>query len=257
MRYPEFEGTVAIVTGGASGIGAATARLLASEGAAVAVADVNATGLDTMRTEFASKGWRFFGLETDVADIAAVDRLVAGTTRALGPVDFIVNDAGISPKHEGRKLDVWNMSVDEWDRVMAVNIRGAFLCCRRALPEMIARQRGAIVNVSSMAAKNGSMITGSHYVSSKAALVGFTKILAREVAGHGIRVNAVAPGRIDTPMIGDVPPAANEEYKRMIPLRRIGRPDEVADGIAYLLSDASSYITGVTLDINGGLGMFY
>jgi 3-oxoacyl-[acyl-carrier protein] reductase len=257
MRYPEFAGTVAIVTGGASGIGAATARLLASEGAGVAVADVNTAALDTMRAEFAANGWRFLGVETDVADDSAVDRLVASTTRELGPADFVVNDAGISPKHGGRKLDVWKMSVEEWDRVMAVNIRGAFLCCRRAVPGMIARGRGGIVNVSSMAAKNGSMITGAHYVSSKAALVGLTKILAREVAAHGIRVNAVAPGRIDTPMIGDVPPAANEEYKRVIPLARIGRPDEVADGIAFLLSDASSYITGVVLDINGGLGMFY
>ncbi len=113
------------------------------------------------------------------------------------------------------------------------------------------------MNTSSMAAKVGSAIVGCHYVISKSGIIGLTKIRAREVAEYGIRVNAVAPGRIDTPMIWDVPPEVNEQYKKNIPLRRLGQPGDVADGILYLLSDASAYITGVVLDINGGLGMFY
>jgi 3-oxoacyl-[acyl-carrier protein] reductase len=257
MRYPEFRGRVAVVTGGASGIGAATARLLAAEGAKVAVADVDAAGLARMEATFRAAGHPFLGLRVDVADERQIAAMVEQTRAQLGEVDLLVNDAGISPKHQGRKLTVWEMPIEEWDRVMAVNIRGAFACCQAMAPGMIARRRGAIVNVSSMAAKVGTMLTGSHYVSSKAALVGLTKSLAREVAEYGIRVNAVAPGRIDTPMIHDVSPETNAEYERVIPLRRIGRADEVGEGILFLLSDAASYVTGHVMDINGGLGMFY
>ena len=149
------------------------------------------------------------------------------------------------------------MSTAEWDKVMAVNIRGAFLCCRYAVPEMIERGGGAIVNVASQAAKAGSLITGCHYVISKAGVVGLTKILARETAEYGIRVNAVAPGRIDTPMIWDVPPEVNEQVRKNIPLKRLGKPEEVADGIIFLLAQSSSFITGFVMDINGGSGMYY
>jgi 3-oxoacyl-[acyl-carrier protein] reductase len=183
--------------------------------------------------------------------------MIQQTVSHFGGIDILVNDAGISPKHEGKKVNLWEMSVAEWDQVMAVNIRGAFLCCHGAVPRMIERGGGAIVNVSSLAAKVGSVITGCHYVISKAGLVGLTKILAREVAEHGIRVNAVAPGRIDTPMIWDVPAEVNERYKEMIPLKRLGTPEEVAEGIVFLLSDSAAYITGQVLDINGGIGMFY
>jgi 3-oxoacyl-[acyl-carrier protein] reductase len=149
------------------------------------------------------------------------------------------------------------MPIAEWDKVMAVNIRGVFLCCYFAVPQMIVRKGGAIVNVSSIAAKAGSAITGCHYVISKAGVVGLTKILAREAAGYGIRVNAVAPGRIDTPMIRDVPPEVNEQIRQAVPLKRLGNPEEVAEGILFLLSGAASYITGQVLDINGGSGMYY
>jgi 3-oxoacyl-[acyl-carrier protein] reductase len=183
--------------------------------------------------------------------------MVERTRDRFGGIDLLVNNAGISPKHQGKKQTLWEMSVSEWDKVMAVNIRGAFLCCRYAVPEMIKRGGGAIVNLSSQAAKAGSVITGCHYVVSKAGMVGLTKILAREVAEYGIRVNAVAPGRIDTPMIRDVPPEVNEQVKKNIPLKRLGKPEEVADGILYLLSDAASFITGFVMDINGGSGMYY
>ncbi len=248
---------MAVVTGAASGIGAATARALAAEGAAVVVADIDTAAVEKVAAELAAGGARALGATADVADERQIEHLIAQTTERFGGVDLFVNNAGISPKHDGKKHRVWEMAVGEWDRVMAVNIRGAFLCSRLAVPSMIARGGGAIVNVASMAAKTGSMLTGSHYVSSKAGLVGFTKVLAREVAEHGIRVNGVAPGRIDTPMIRDVPPETNKEYERTIPLKRLGRPEDVADGILFLLSDASAYVTGHVLDINGGLGMFY
>ncbi len=252
-----FKDQVAIVTGGASGIGAATARALAAEGAKVVVADCNPENLNKMEPEWKKRGDPFLAAQVDVADETQVEELIQKTVRQFGGIDLLVNNAGISPKHQGKKANLWEMPIAEWDKVMGVNIRGTFLCCHFTVPHMIRRQGGAIVNISSMAAKIGSAITGCHYVISKAGVIGLTKILAREVAEYGIRVNAVAPGRIDTPMIWDVPPEVNEQYKKNIPLKRLGKPADVADGILYLLSDASAYITGVVLDINGGLGMFY
>jgi 3-oxoacyl-[acyl-carrier protein] reductase len=252
-----FKDKVAIVTGGASGIGAATARALAGEGARVVVMDMNGPALSQMAGEMKKEGYPFLPLKGDVALEENVEDLVKQTVAHFGGIDLLVNNAGISPKHKGKKANLWEMSVAEWDRVMAVNIRGAFLCCRVAVPRMIERKGGAIVNVSSLAAKVGSAVTGCHYVISKAGVVGLTKSLAREVAEYGIRVNAVAPGRIDTPMIWDVPPEVNEQYVRTIPLRRLGKAEDVADGILFLLSNAASYITGLVLDVNGGLGMYY
>ncbi len=252
-----FQDKVAIVTGGASGIGAATARGLSREGAKVVVADWNSENLQKMEAEMKQEGRPFLCLEIDVSSGKDVQKLVAQTVSGFGGIDFLVNNAGISPKHKGRKQNLWEMSIEEWDRVMAVNIRGVFLCCHFAVPRMIERGGGAIVSLSSQAAKAGSAITGSHYVISKAGVVGLTKILAREVAQYKIRVNAVAPGRIDTPMIWDVPAEVNEQFRKNIPLGRLGKAEEVADPILFLLSEAASFITGVVIDINGGSGMYY
>jgi 3-oxoacyl-[acyl-carrier protein] reductase len=252
-----FQNKVAIVTGGASGIGAATARGLSREGAKVVVADWNSENLQKMEAEMKKEDRPFLGLKIDVSLEKDVQKLVSQTVSQFGGIDFLVNNAGISPKHKGRKQNLWEMSIEEWDRVMAVNIRGVFLCCRFAVPRMIERGGGAIVSLSSQAAKAGSVITGCHYAISKAGVVGLTKILAREVAQYKIRVNAVAPGRIDTPMIWDVPVEVNEQIKKNIPLGRLGKAEEVADPILFLLSEASSFMTGVVLDINGGSGMYY
>jgi 3-oxoacyl-[acyl-carrier protein] reductase len=252
-----FQDKVAIVTGGASGIGAATARGLSREGARVVVADWNSENLEKMEAEMKKEGRFFLGLEIDVSSEKDVQKLVGQTVSHFGGIDFLVNNAGISPKQKGRKQNLWEVSIEEWDRVMAVNIRGVFLCCRFAVPRMIERGGGAIVSLSSQAAKAGSVITGSHYVISKAGVLGLTKILAREVAQHKIRVNAVAPGRIDTPMIWDVPAEVNEQIRKSIPLGRLGKAEEVAEPIFFLLSEAASFITGVVIDINGGSGMYY
>jgi 3-oxoacyl-[acyl-carrier protein] reductase len=252
-----FEDKVAIVTGGASGIGAATARGLSREGARVVVADWNSENLQKMGAEMKKESRPFLGLKIDVSSEKEVQKMVSQTVSHFGGIDFLVNNAGISPKHKGRKQNLWEMSIEEWDRVMAVNIRGVFLCSHFAVPRMIERGGGAIVSLSSQAAKAGSAITGSHYVISKAGVVGLTKILAREVAQYKIRVNAVAPGRIDTPMIWDVPPEVNEQIRKNIPLGRLGKAEEVADPILFLLSEAASFITGVVIDINGGSGMYY
>ena len=253
----KFMDKVVIITGGGSGIGAATARKMAKEGAKVVLADLHPGNLAKMETEIKAAGRPCLALPMDVADEAGVRDMAERTKDHFGGIDLLVNNAGISPKHAGKKQTLWEMSVAEWDKVMAVNIRGAFLCSRYVVPEMIKRGGGAIVNVSSQAAKAGSVITGGHYVISKAGVVGLTKILARETAEYGIRVNAVAPGRIDTPMIWDVPPEVNEQVRKNIPLRRLGTPEEVAEGIMFLLSASSSFITGFVMDINGGSGMYY
>jgi 3-oxoacyl-[acyl-carrier protein] reductase len=252
-----FQDKVAVVTGGASGIGAATARGLSREGAKVVVADWNPENLQKMEAEMTKEDRPFLGLKVDVSLEKDVQKLVSQTVSHFGGIDFLVNNAGISPKHQGKKQNLWEMSIEEWDRVMAVNIRGVFLCCHFAVPRMIERGGGAIVSLSSQAAKAGSVITGCHYAISKAGVVGLTKILAREVAAYKIRVNAVAPGRIDTPMIWDVPVEVNEQIRKSIPLGRLGKAEEVADPILFLLSEASSFMTGVVLDINGGSGMYY
>jgi 3-oxoacyl-[acyl-carrier protein] reductase len=252
-----FQDKVAIVTGGASGIGAATARGLSREGAKVVVADWNSENLEKMKAEMKKEGRPFLALNIDVSSEKDVQKMVSQTVSHFGGIDFLVNNAGISPKQKGRKQNLWEVSIEEWDRVMAVNIRGVFLCCRFSVPRMIERGGGAIVSLSSQAAKAGSVITGSHYVISKAGVLGLTKILAREVAQHKIRVNAVAPGRIDTPMIWDVPAEVNEQIRKSIPLGRLGNAEEVAEPILFLLSEAASFITGVVIDINGGSGMYY
>lgn len=251
----DFKDKVAVVTGAASGIGQATARALARQGAKVVGADLDQNGLARMKEGFSAKGWTFVGVATDVSSEAEVARLFEQADSHCGGVDLLVNCAGISPKHQGKKKTLWEMDTAEWDLVQAVNLRGSFLCCAQAVPRMIKRGGGAIVNLSSLAAKTGSAITACHYASSKAGIMGLTKVLARETAEFGIRVNAVAPGRIDTPMIWDVPAETNEHYKQVIPLHRLGSPEEVADGILFLLSDSSSYVTGVILDINGGVAM--
>jgi len=252
-----FKDKVAIVTGGASGIGAATVKSLLAKGTKVVAADANAEALKAMEEDLKEFKESFQPLAVNVASEANVQRMVENSLSRFGGIDMLVNNAGISPKHKGKKLNLWEMDVSEWDQVMAVNIRGVFLCCHAAVPKMIERGGGAIVNLSSLAAKVGSVITGCHYVISKAGVVGLTKILAREVAEYNIRVNAVAPGRIDTPMIWDVPPEVNARYKESIPLKRLGSAEDVSDGIVFLLSDKAAYITGQVLDINGGLGIYY
>jgi len=252
-----FAGKVTVVTGGASGIGLAVVRNLSARGAHVLVADIHQGHLGNVVKENADREASVQGLAVDVSEESEVTRLFDQVDREWGGLDFLVNCAGISPKKDGQKVKLWEMAPEEWDRVLAVNLRGTFLCCRAALSRMIVRGGGAVVNLSSMAAKAGSAVTGSHYAASKAGIVGLTKVLAREAADYGIRVNAVSPGRIDTPMIWDVPPEVNARYEQIIPLKRLGRPEEVAEAIVFFLSDAASYITGQVLDINGGSGMFY
>ena len=244
---------VAVVTGGAGGIGEATIRLLSQEGAKVVISDINGQGAKRLEEDLQRKGIKALAVQTDIADCRQVKDLVEKTLAAFGRIDILVNNAGISPKHQGKKLNLWEMPVEEWERVIDVDLNGYFLCCHEVVPHMLPHRWGRIVNISSLAARIGGIVAGSHYTAAKAGILGLTKSLAAELAEYGITVNAITPGRIQTPFTGNVPPEVNAEIVKRIPLGRFGTPEDVAGTINFLVSDAASYITGATIDVNGGI----
>ena len=247
-----MEGRVAFVTGGGSGMGRETARLLAGAGARVAICDRDG---DAARDTADMLGDGEVWTETvDVSDSAAVDRAVAEAADALGPIDALVNIAGI---YQVAELE--NITDEDWARMFAIHVNGTFHTCRAALPGMMAARAGAIVNMSSLHAVRGQA-NAAHYAAAKGAIIGLTKSIAREKGPLGIRANAVAPGPIDTPLWrGAVPPdeidAVMAKRSEIIPIGRLGEPAEVAQTIVYLLGPAASYITGQVVTIDGGESM--
>jgi NAD(P)-dependent dehydrogenase (short-subunit alcohol dehydrogenase family) len=232
-----FDGKVAIVTGGASGIGLATAEALAREGARVAVFDR------------APKQSALRATEVDITDAAAVRRAVDEVAREFGGVDILVNNAGI-----GTASTVEGMSAEDWRRVLAVNLDGMFHCTQAALPAMRARGGGAIVNVSSMAGKRISFHGGANYTASKAGVLGFTRHCAFEFAIDRIRVNAVCPGPVLTPMVRAFNSEAQlAEVAKLVPLGRWVMAEDVAEAILFFASPAAAMCTGTTLDVDGGM----
>lgn len=244
-----LEGRTVMLTGGASprGIGRATARLLAEQGARVAILDLDGDAAAAAAREI---GERHKGYACDVSDRRACDAAVARAREALGPADGLLTFAGIS--RSTRFLDV---SAEEYERVMAVNARGAWNICQAVAPDMVERRRGAIVTVGSIAAqRGGGVFGGAHYSASKGAAQSLAKALARELAPHGVRVNAIAPGLVDTDIFeGALTEERKAEIRTQIPLQRIGRPEDVAGVCAFLISDWAAYVTGTVIDINGGL----
>jgi 2-hydroxycyclohexanecarboxyl-CoA dehydrogenase len=246
-----LEGKVALVTGGASGIGAATARRLAAEGARVAIADLDQEGGRGVAAEIDG-----VAVAMDVSDVASVQAGVAAAVEALGPVDVLVNNAGTD-----RFAFFVNTDPELWDVVLGVNLRGTIAVTHAVLPSMQERGGGAIVNVASEAGRVGSQ-GSAVYSAAKAGVIGFTRTIARESARFKVRVNAVAPGPIDTPLLNAAAEVHGELGERLrqamidsTALRRIGRPEEVAATIAYLASDDASYVTGQTVNVSGGLSM--
>jgi 2-hydroxycyclohexanecarboxyl-CoA dehydrogenase len=247
-----LEGKVALVTGGASGIGAATARRLAAEGARVAIGDLDEGGARDVAAEIDA-----FATHLDVADTASTRAAATAVAESVGPIDVLVNNAGTDRFAFFTKTDE-----ELWDVVLAVNLRGVIAMTHAVLPSMHERGGGVIVNVASEAGRVGSQ--GSVvYSAAKAGVIGFTKAIARESARFGIRSNAVAPGPIETPLLNSAPKELGELGERLkqgmisaTVMRRIGTPDEVAAAIAYLASDDASYVTGQTLNVSGGLSMW-
>jgi 3-oxoacyl-[acyl-carrier protein] reductase len=252
-NYMTLEGKVAIVTGGASGIGHATAVALAECGAAVAINyHRNETGAELLREQINANGGRAIAIQADVTKASEIEDLVRRTTAEIGPVDVLVNNAGSLIE----RLKILDITEQRWDQVIDLNLKSAFLCSKAVIPSMVERKAGAIINLSSIAGRNGGALGSMHYATAKGGLITFTKGLAKELAPFNIRVNAVSPGVIDTPYHEQFStPEMMKNYVTAIPLGRIGKADEVAKVIAFLASDAASYIAGETIEINGGMYM--
>lgn len=246
-RLRELWDRVALITGGGRGIGRAVARRLATEGSHIAVADLDGAAAEAVAAEVRGIGRRALAVRVDVTSADDVQRAVDEVQGRLGRADILVNSAGVL----GPFLPVWETPVESWDRLIAVHLRGTFLCCRAVVPGMIAQRWGRIVNLASIAGKEGFALDAA-YCAAKAGVIAFTKSLAKEVAPHNIRVNAVAPTVIETDLVKGIPADEIAEKQRRIPLGRFGRPEEVAALIRFLVSDESSFITGQCSDISGG-----
>ena len=252
---PGVRDRVAVVTGAANGLGREIAVLLAREGAKVALGDLDAAGLDRTAAEVTGAGGTAVTSAGDLTEEAPAQRLIDAAFERFGRIDILVNDVGGS-----RNSRIWEMTVEDWDFVLRLNLRSTFLCTRAAVPHMMRQRYGRIVCMSS-GAREGTPWTayyqgGSAYSAAKAGVHGFVRDVALELAEHGINVNAVAPGPIDTERFGPGLRKMNEtvEYSpnRMTPLRRLGQPFEVAHAVLFLASDEASYITGHTLAVTGG-----
>lgn len=246
-------GRVAVVTGAGRGIGAAICAALAADGAAVAVSDLDAEAADAHAAELAAgSSARVIGVELDVTNLDSVRSAVSTVARELGPVDVLVNNAGIDC------IEPFIDSTEQtWDRLIATNLKGPIRCARIVLDDMIERKAGRIINIASDAGKVGS--SGEVvYSATKGGIIAFTKALARETAAQGITVNCVCPGPTNTALLDQVAEANRKLYDslaRAVPLRRIGEPSDVAPLVAFLASDAASYMTGQAISVSGGLTM--
>jgi 3-oxoacyl-[acyl-carrier protein] reductase len=234
----ELSGKAAVITGAARGIGAAIARYLASNGASVVIADISGEAAAGFVSELETEGFKAIAVQTDISDEKSVSGMMDMTLRKFGKVDILVNNAGIIDSNP-----IPEMKIEDWDKVMGVNLKGTYLCSKAAIDIMIKNGGGRIVNISSMAGQLGGLKVGPDYSASKAGIIGLTKSFARYGAKYGINVNAVCPGFIETEMTkGRDDPAS-------VPLGRLGMPEDVAKAVFFLASSLSDYITGATIDV--------
>jgi 3-oxoacyl-[acyl-carrier protein] reductase len=246
MTEHQLAGRTALVTGAGRGLGRAISLHLSQLGALVVLGDVHSSSLDDTVGLIVDEGGEAVARVFDVADAAQVRSAIG----RAGRVDILVNNAGICPLTPADEI-----TEAEWDRVMAVNVKGAFLCTQAVLPRMAEAGWGRVINISSVAGQMGGVAVGVHYAASKAALLGLTKSYARLLAPHGITVNAIAPATLDTDLTAAWPPEVRQDVKAKIPLGRFIDPHEVAMMVGYLCSPAADAITGATIDINAGLSM--
>lgn len=244
----EFQNKIALITGAGQGMGKAVALTLAQQGAHIAINDIDPASAEKTAKELQKLGINAIAVPANVTDKIDVKHMIQQTINHFGRLDILINNAGIL--YPTKVIDI---PEDEWDRVIDVNLKGTFLCSQAVLPTMQKNNWGRIVNFSSTAGKNISTVGGAHYTAAKAGILGFTRHLAKEVAQHNITVNAVCPGLIDTDMVRNtIDPNRQQAYANSFPISRLGKPEEVADLVAFLCSDKAAYITGASLDINGG-----
>lgn len=236
---------IAVVTGAARGLGRAIALRLAEEGADVSAWDLDREGVEQTSEMIREKGGRAIGLQANSAVAADIAQALATTHDELGPVTILVNNAALSPF-----ASFEDITEEVWDSLMAINLKGPFLCCKAMIPDMLAAGWGRIVNISSSAAQTGAAVH-AHYAASKGGVIGFTKGLAMEYATRGITVNNVPPGFVNTEGLRESPVDV-ERFAPMTPMKRPGRPENIAAAVAFLVSDDADYITGHTLSVNGG-----
>lgn len=243
----KLDGRVAIITGGGQGIGQGVALCLARAGAHVVINETEQERTVRTVAEAQALGVQALGIQANVTRSGEVDRLVQETLSRFGKIDILVNNAGVvivKPIDKQTEAD--------WDNVLDVNLKGVFLCCHRVVQEMIKRKQGVIVNIASIAAFHYT-VPHVPYAASKAGVVALTRDLAYEVARHGVRVNAIAPGPIETPMMSSVlTPQQKEAYAQQIPLGRLGQPQDIGNAAVFLCSDEASFVTGATLPVSGG-----
>ncbi len=245
----KLEGKIAVVTGAASGIGLATAETLAMAGAHVIVADIAKDKGEAAARALQTKGLKADYIHLDITDDSSIAALTHTVESKVGPTDVVVNGAGW-----GQIKPFWELPLEVWSKIVALNLVGPMKLVKAFLPKMMERNSGKIVNVSSDAGRVGSS-GETVYAGAKGGLIAFTKSLAREVARYNINVNCVCPGPTETPLLFAVPEKHLEAFKRAIPFRRFGKPQEVADAILFFASSRSDYITGQVLSVNGGLTM--
>jgi len=253
MTPNRHQGRIVLVTGAASGIGASIARQYAQEGASLALVDVNAKALEAHAQSLQLLGANVAWATADVSDFMQCESALAKLTSALGgEVDTLINNAGISPKVNGKPANFWEMDPAEWMKVVGVNLHVPFNWSRLVSPSMFQRRYGSIVNRSSVAAKFFVSFTAAHYGTTKAALIGMTRDLAGELGPYGITVNAIAPGRINTPLMKTASQATNDAIIQESALRKLGEPEDVAEMACFLTAPESRFVTGQVVDVAGG-----
>ena len=244
---PRLIGKVSLITGAAQGIGLATAKKFAQEGATVVICDVKAEAVNAAVAECQALGAQAEGHTMDVTQRDQVDAVIAAVIAKHGRIDVLVNNAGIT-----QDARLQNMSLEQFDRVIDVNLRGVFHCAQAVANHMVAQGSGVILNASSVVGIYGNF-GQTNYAASKFGVIGFTKTWSRELGPKGVRVNAVAPGFIATPILNTIPEKVIAEMAQRVPLRRLGQPEEIANVYAFLASDEASYINGEVIEVSGGM----